>query len=228
MDGMEKSVCKTQEKNDRESHYDLMRALLCIGVIIRHISAGYIDFYRANNIEVSFADIVMVNSCLLIVLAAAPCFIMLSGAFLIDDNRNADFAYFYHSKFKKFGITTLVFSVLYVLYQLIKIWIKGESLRLPFIDWLRGEPYYHMWYMYLMLGLYILIPVLVLIRQKITRGQYLCAGIVYLVMAIVSAWTSTFSLMWSVTRVSCYVPFLMLGYSIRKAGQCCGSRRQFL
>ena len=112
----------------RESNYDLLRLICTVAVILIHVANYFLKAsFRTYSKDIGF---LFTGSLLATVVFdtlprfAVQCFVMLSGAFNLDDKRNADYKYFYHKAFKKIGITGMVFSVAYTVYELIKITLK--------------------------------------------------------------------------------------------------------
>ena len=102
----------------RENNYDLLRIVSTIAVISIHVSSTYwrmaVKFDSCTEREMSN----ILVACLYYACSsfAVPCFVMLSGAFILDDERNSNFKYFYKKIFIKLGIPTLAFSFLYFMY----------------------------------------------------------------------------------------------------------------
>lgn len=65
----------------------------------------------------------------------------------------------------KIGIPTLIFSIIYILYRLPLCFIGEcsglEEVIVLFKDILKGSPFYHMWYMYMIIGVYCLAPIVI-------------------------------------------------------------------
>lgn len=115
---------KLEEENMnrvRESNYDLLRIISTIMVISIHVSGLYIFALTSKN---SFGDFYSKNieiTCLYNVLPrfAVPCFVMISGAFIISDDRNGNCQFFYGKSVKNIGVQIIVFSILYTIYSLV-------------------------------------------------------------------------------------------------------------
>lgn len=211
--------------HQRENNYDLLRIISSIAVITIHVSVSYLnaitDDSILGNIYVDNIDI----SCLYNVLSrfAVPCFLMLSGAFILSDNRNGDYKFFYKKSLNNIGIHTIIFSILYFLYsQLLAIAfviLKEGSLNelfLPIKSFLAGEPYYHMWYLYMLIGVYLMVPVAIRLKQDIGEKFFCRFTVIFLILASLSVWTSTYKLKWNIGLSFCYLGYFFVGYIIRK------------
>lgn len=157
---------------------------------------------------------------------AVPCFFMLSGAFTLADDRNENYAYFYSKCMKNVGIQTIIFSVLYFLYSealiVLGIVVKGKEwsrLWIPIEDFVKGKPYYHMWYLYTLAGLYLLVPIILKIKNSVKEETFKKICIALFLVASISGRTSSFVLHWCITKVVCYLRYFTAGYQLRKWGE---------
>lgn len=208
----------------REGNYDLLRIISAVAVIMIHVSARWFG-YAIDTIAqgLSMQDIVspfwlcIYNS---VSRFAVPCFVMLSGAFILDNERNAEYRNFYSKSFSKIGVPTIVFSILYVLYQIPSYFWGGinglASLAKRIIE---GNPMYHMWYMYMLIVLYILAPVVIRFKNSISEKNFYKISLVFLAFASISMWTGSPRLAWDVGGSFEYLGYFMIGYSIRKSSR---------
>lgn len=147
---------------------------------------------------------------------AVPCFIMLSGAFILDNKKNAEYKSFYTKSFAKIGVPTIVFSLLYILYRIpVGLIDKDKGITL-LKDILSGAPMYHMWYLYMLIGIYALAPVVIRFKESITEKMFYRVSFVFLILAGISWWTSKVQLNWDIGRSFEYLGYFMSGYCIRK------------
>lgn len=102
------------EKKKREEQFDLLRVLCCIMIILLHCGSGYAEEKFISEVPKYYALIGRFYET--ITRVAVPCFVMMSGRFLLSDERNKKYGYFYKKSFYKLGVPALAFSILYVLY----------------------------------------------------------------------------------------------------------------
>jgi len=91
-----------------------------------------------------------------------PIFVMISGALLLDPSRQRPFREFYLRRAARLILPLIFWSLFYLGWsRLMHLW-QGEPLGLA--DWLNklwsGAPYYHLWYLYMIPGLYFFTPFL--------------------------------------------------------------------
>ena len=109
-------------KKMRENNYDFLRICCAIAGISIHVSAIWLEAAANANVFGEIYTDHLAITCLWNTLTrfAVPCFIMLSGAFLLADERNVEYRYFYKKQFRRIGIPTLSFIGLYLLFGLAK------------------------------------------------------------------------------------------------------------
>lgn len=207
----------------REGNYDLLRIVCTVAVIMVHVSSTYKaalyngdrfgDFHTDSMITILLYNMLL-RFCV-------PCFLMISGAFLLCDDRNADFKYFYRKSFKSIIMQAMIFSLVYFAYnELMEVYkyINGESSNLfsPVLNSLAGQPGYHLWYLYTLAGIYVLIPLVLRLKSCVSEKTFQKISWIYLIVATASGWTSTFKLEWGISKVACYLGFIFAGYQLKK------------
>lgn len=207
----------------RRNNYDLLRVISTIAVIAIHVSSKWYRQVAEDVIELGMAArpnhpmaIAVWNLCARF---AVPCFLMLSGAFLLDNSDNQNYRSFYYKSFQKIGVPTLVFSILYVLYQIPICLLSGGVAKLTklALEVFKGAPMYHMWYLYMLIGVYALVPLTVRFKESITEGTFHKVALVFFILANISLIMSKgVELEWDVGRSFEYLSYFMLGYSIQK------------
>lgn len=163
----------------RESNFDLLRILSTFAVVMLHVSGRFLQTNEIGATTNCNFSVMIVNH---IVRFAVPCFLMLSGAFILDDERNADYKFFYKKSFKSIGITGLVFCLLYTLYSVTKLTLSVCILHKHGLDYLMnellvimtkllvGQPAGHLWYLFTLAGLYFATPFVIRLALDLRRG----------------------------------------------------------
>lgn len=164
------------QRKDRQFHLDFIRALACLSVVMGHTSAHYM---MAEPGTAGYAIGSIFN---FLVRASVPLFVMLSGALMLDEN--------YKFTREKIGkhIKKLIFFFLFwsaaycLIYEVAMPVLKGESLSIGEILWKIFEGHTHLWYVPMMIGLYLLLPLLRLWVTDKNRGYvkyFLILGAVF-------------------------------------------------
>lgn len=198
----------------REQNYDMLKIISMICIMLIHLG----DDYGYSIIEGEpFYYFSLGNICLTLTTFAVPCFLMISGAFLLSNRENGNFTTFYKKTFLNIGIPTLLISVLYVAYNIAKLFyhisLGMEVADTPvkyFMEWFRGEPFYHMWYMYMLVGIYLLVPILVRIKEALDYNVWKIIAIGSLISSVILWATSSFKVHWGLEGIL-YLGYFLMG-----------------
>ena len=135
---------------ERLSYIDFLKVIAAFMIVMLHVSAAYVDMSNSfpQNMVYFINDFTRV---------ALPIFIMVSGALLLRSQ------YQFNFKKKFFFILKIyiVWSAFYVLvHQAAYLVSDNPLLTIPemIVQWIRGP--YHFWYLTMLMGFYILMPLL--------------------------------------------------------------------
>lgn len=89
---------------------------------------------------------------------AVPCFVMVTGALLLDPARNVTYTKLFRKYIPRMVIALLLFSVVF---ELLDTRLGGKKIGVrTFLDGIKnavlGQSWRHMWYLYLMIALYLM------------------------------------------------------------------------
>lgn len=200
----------------REKNLDLLRVIACIMVIALHVGAIY---GKEINLEYPSYYFTIGNFYHSVTRTAVPIFIMLSGSFLLGNIRNIDYKYHYKKTFDKIIIPTLIWSILYVIYSIcmgvVSSIINSEhfSYLTPIKNWILGDPFYHMWYMYMIIGCYAITPILIKVRLNIGNKTFETIGWICMFFGVVIDIIQV-KLIWPISFIK-YLGYFILGYSLK-------------
>ncbi len=201
-----------QEIN-RKSNYDFLRLIAMIGVIVNHTSDTFIFLECEHKSYVYLFEALGAFS--------VSAFLMITGAFVIDNFENRNYKEFYRKKFYKLVIHGLIFSVyyafwtFYVLHNFIGIDFR-ESIRHIFSRQITGWFGHPMWYVYAMIGIYFIIPLIVDLKYKYgEKPAYHIFAVIYCIWAFLSMYMDEGAVSWSVPLVFEFLGFVVLGSEIK-------------
>ncbi|MCW4001270.1 MAG: acyltransferase family protein [Candidatus Bathyarchaeota archaeon] len=97
-----------------------------------------------------------------------PLFVMLSGALLLDPQKaDEPPRVFFRRRFDRIGIPLLFWSVMYFGWN---FFIHGKPLTFGSVsEGVVGGAYYHLWFLYLIIGLYLITPILRVLVKNLSR-----------------------------------------------------------
>src|SRR5665647_295484 len=137
---------------------DVLRALAVFAVIILHIASDYVEHYG----EISNSDWWAANIYNGLVRFCVPMFVVLSGAFLLRKDRIITTKELLLKRLPKLVIPLIAWSIIYILFKTIDYKEPLSSINIP--DQLKTfyqEPVaYHLWFLYMMIGVYLAWPVI--------------------------------------------------------------------
>lgn len=207
----------------RDYSYDLLRIISAIAVIMIHVSATWVigaikDVSQFGLTVDQLSQPMASNLYNSISRFAVPCFIMLSGAFILDNDKNENYRQFYSKSFKKIGVPTIIFSILYIIYQIPLCFVGEDQGVLPLVkEIVKGSPMYHMWYLYMLIGVYAMVPIVLRFKKSITEEQFFKVAFIFLIFSSISRWTTeNVRLNWDVGQSFEYLGYFMVGYCIWK------------
>nr|WP_315187102.1 acyltransferase family protein [uncultured Albidiferax sp.] len=151
------------EINPRKQPWaDLCRVLAIFGVILIHACGA--SFYQYG--KISEKDWLSSNLLDSFVRCSVPLFVMLSGALLLKINEEASTPLDIAKRISKVLVPLLFWNIIYLQYI---SYFNGKK-----IDWLsmlNQAPMYHLWFVYMIIGIYIFLPVLQAIFQIISNRR---------------------------------------------------------
>lgn len=141
--------------------FDLLRILAICAVVMIHVSADFIKEFHNNTMDFICGNVLNNLSRF-----AVPVFFMISGALMLDETKDISV-----TKIRKSTLSLLVltfsWSFIYTLaYNVVRPLIFSEPLVIPDILDTLFNGHYHMWYLYALIGLYFISPVLRLFIKK--------------------------------------------------------------
>lgn len=189
----------------RNNSYDLLRILSTFAVILIHVNAT-----TAGLSNISLVGANVCNYINVITRFSVPCFVMISGAFLLSNEDNIKYGYFYLKSFYKIGIPFLIFTAVVFVVSLIASLVTGSGIKNIIISLLFGgiDNY---WFMFMLIGLYFLTPMIIRIKKSISNKCYCAGSFVWAVLAVISQSTSTYKVSYSFGVVFSFLSFFLIG-----------------
>lgn len=141
---------------ERNISLDITRIIAVLAVVMTHTSAGFVTSYNTTTLEFLWGNIFDSISRI-----GVPLFVMVSGALMLDENRNVSIRSLLLKNIKNIVSLLIFWSVLYCcIYDIAFPLLKGEALSFKSIVYSMVMGHYHMWYLYMIIGLYLITPFL--------------------------------------------------------------------
>jgi len=153
----------------RKDYIDYLRGLATIAVIIIHVSAQYWGGYYGSISWLIFTGYEGVCR------VAVPLFFMISGSLFLDKERNRFIKSLYTVTIKRLVIFLVFWSLIY---KMIYFPAEGQfwgKMRVALSEIAVGNTQVHLWYVYSIIGLYIISPILRVFVNNATQKQLIYA-----------------------------------------------------
>lgn len=171
---------------------DVIRIIGMISVIMIHIIGNTL-----NTFHLSGPEGLVFNVISKILYFSIPLFIMLSGAMFLAKNKTIDYKTILSKYALKIFLAIIIFGTIFSLLELLFIYktISFSFIPMIFIKIISGNTWDHMWYLYLILGLYLITPILKKITNNISKQEYIYFLIIlYLFTILIPELSSIFSI----------------------------------
>lgn len=198
-------------KREKNYNLELLRIIACFFVVCIHVSNYYCRGY-AEISKSSYLFAVLIDGICRI---AVPLFFMISGALLLpeapDLKKNI-------RRIRRMLVVLVVWSIVYYFWNQ---WYRGEDY--DFVMILNRPVKLHLWYLYVLIGIYLILPFLQKMVQNLSRG---------LLWYFVGLWVAAQGLELFLSELDveirypipvvgtfCYLGYFVLGYILQKYGK---------
>ena len=208
-------------ENGRLAYADLLRVLACIAVVIFHIATNWQGQATGSAWTVMSTYAALMRWCL-------PMFVMLSGAFLLDPQKSVRLRDVFLRYILRVLAALLVWGIIYALidYGHTGWRFTWAGVKSAFRHILWADTHYHLWFLFVMLGLYLVTPILRAFVKGAARRDFhwffllafLCCCLLPVLRAIWPDWLAI-PLAWldkmDIHLVLGYVGFYVAGYYLK-------------
>ncbi|MFP4415974.1 MAG: acyltransferase [Chitinivibrionales bacterium] len=149
-----------------------------------------------------------------------PVFFMLSGAFLIGKAQRMGPVPFLGRRLQRIGIPFLIWSALYFIWN-VEINQKDLAYRYFFLSIVQEPAYYHLWYLYVLIGVYLFAPLLSVFLDSASRTNLIHFVILWIVFGSLAptlgAYFETSLFMMSTAPFSLFrfLGYFLIGYLLK-------------
>lgn len=181
----------------REYTFDVLRVIAMIMVIIVHVSNLYSRYYGL----ISNSSYLLSLTFNTISRISVPLFFMISGALLLDRSFNKDK---YIKRILRFLIVIVVWDIIYLVWEYLFFGTTYNKLYT-----LSFEPFRsHLWFLYTIIVLYIIQPLLKFLLDKLNSKQKMILFIIWFLMGTFSMF---FPVITEYYTTVCYIGYFILG-----------------
>lgn len=195
---------------NRKSNYDLLRILATIAVIIIHANFHFfINRYETPILSIEYSIESFLN---IITRFSVPVFVMLSGAFNLNNPKNGDAIFFYKKITWKIGWPTFLAMLIFLLIDETYNLLFGKGIKTILesaMSILLGG--YALWYLFVLIWIYLVTPLLIKLKNNISIKSYRNLGIGLMIFAILSQSISEYKISYTLGTACAFLAYYILG-----------------
>ncbi len=176
-----------EKQNTRNLSIDLLRVIAICMVVMIHSSAAFIEG------KINPSDFLIGNIFNSLSRPAVPLFLMISGALLLREDKNKTFRDMLRSA-RNMLILIVIWAVIYASIQHIAFpLIQGNDISVSSFMFAIIKGHYHMWYLYMLIGIYLSIPILRAFVKKENKHIVLWYILIFALTTAIKPIVSAFS-----------------------------------
>lgn len=140
------------------TYLSYIRAFACLAIIFLHTYTMEAMYYR---LDISVETYALSSCVAYIMMWAVPCFVMVTGALLLAPDKDISLKRLYGRYILRIIIVLFMFTIIFtisdIIYDKEKMSVIKIIKRIGYKLY-TGTSWAHMWYLYLIIGLYVLLP----------------------------------------------------------------------
>lgn len=159
-------------------YYEVMRIIACIFVIMNHTAYVFERYVEMGNIMWMSSNFLFFMSK-----TAVPIFIMITGSLILK--KEEGYESIFRNRLLKLLITIIIWTIIYECVLLNKI-VNIEEIMNALKNALKSPIYLHFWYLYMLIGLYIMTPFIKkMIKQFEDKDYIIFLSIWFIVTSLI-------------------------------------------
>jgi len=211
-------ICSTEPASaGRIPQLSSVRVFACIGIVMLHTVFAANEYFTQTITPVENMISRMVENNMM---WAVPGFVMVTGVLQLDPGRSLSWKKLYGRYVLRILLALIGCCLLFRIFDMI---MDGEGftaagLLQAVTELITARCWGHLWYLYLLIGLYVLLPFYRMIAKHSTDRelQYLCCAYLLFVSIIPMIESSGIHIGFYISESIIYPLYLFLGYMIQK------------
>lgn len=162
---------------ERIAYLNILRLLATLGVVVLHCSSTWLDngiYVDEDHLAFSFYDLINVFT--------VPMFVLISGALFLNPAKDTGYRIIISKYVRRISLALLIFGLPMCIAEM---FFSGGSWGSAVFNFLTGNSWGHMWYLYMLVGLYLMTPILKAFVCCSTRKSLFVALVVLFIMSSV-------------------------------------------
>lgn len=199
------------------TYLSYLRVIACVAIVWLHTFTMEAMFYKD---KISMSQSIASNTMSYIMMWAVPCFVMVTGALLLNPQKEISIKSIYCRYIFRIFLVLVIFVSIFTISDVI-----ANKEKLSFTALIKrigyklytGTSWSHLWYLYLLIGLYILLPVFRALVKALDDKELKYIVLIYFifnsVIPIINQISETQTGFY-ITTSSVFPLYLILGYLI--------------
>lgn len=204
------------ENNKRLVYPDVLRIISIFGVIVIHAVGELLGLIPAKSDD--WISLIVIDSLFRF---SAPVFIMVSGMFMLSPEKDRGLKDLYSKKILRLVTSFAFWSAVYLAYNSVFAQ-KKDTTKIIINKFLAGE--HHMWFMFMIIGLYIVTPILrKFVEDKKAMQIFIVVWVVFCLMKnsaalvpVLGKSVTKFADLFKIPIAVEYSGYYMLGFYLNK------------
>lgn len=198
-------------------YFSELRAFSCIAIVILHTYFCAVRLFQPETGARQMS--MMVRNCMLF---AVPCFVMVTGALLLDPEKDVPIRKIFTKYISRAAGALVVFTFIFALFDFAVDRQGGGAaglIRRWLYNLVTDSSWLHMWYLYMLIGIYLMLPLWRAVAkhadEKLIRYILILFCIFQSVLPTIGFFTDE-SVGFYIMVSTVYPLYLFLGYAIHK------------
>ena len=192
---------------EKIAYLNALRLFATFAVVVLHSSATYLDngLYTEDNHN-AFGFYNNINAF------AVPVFVMISGALFLNPKKETGYRILFQKYVRRIALALLVFGLPMCVAESV---FTGAGWGGVIPNFLTGHSWNHMWYLYMLIGLYLMTPILKPFMNGSSRNTILIAFAILFAMSSVLPIMERYGIQlkgWMVLKNNPYLLLYMMGF----------------
>lgn len=138
----------------RVPQYSWIRVIACFAIVLLHTLDNSLSYFSDT---VTPGQTIAVRTATTLLMWAVPCFLMVTGALLLDNTREIPMSKLFGKYIRRMALALVVFTLIFTVIK----YAAGEKddILVSFVrDLFQCSSMSYLWYLYMMIGLYLMMP----------------------------------------------------------------------
>ena len=186
----------------------LLRIVATIAVVFLHSCNSMTA--NSEKFGLSETQYAFFSICTTLMMWAVPIFFMITGELMLSSNREYTFSYIIKNNVRRMMLALIFFGVPFSLMEIVS---NSKTIKPIFLlkavqNVIEGRSWEHLWYLYTMVGIYLMVPLLKKALDNLSSKEVLCFINVLFVFNIIFPYINL------LTRSTIYFSIPLVGYSV--------------